>query len=195
MEEAHKNANTKGHSVIYREKILPALSQNKNFKNNSAAMNVVSEETKKKFLEQWKATKVDIAADDARRSKIFEVVKPLIGTEPTKAVVDIEEVKAIIGETKVCWGCLSSTCLLRQNLSGKMTSKKLVNRHCTTRKTVLGDKYLTISFQTKVGKDNQVAAYDGKKKNKKRKFKGKLSTNSAAIIKNLTPTKQFQQNQ
>ena len=26
MEEAHKNATTKGHSVIYREKILPALS-------------------------------------------------------------------------------------------------------------------------------------------------------------------------
>ena len=59
-----------------------------------------------------------------------------------------------------------------------MTSKKLVNRHCTTRKTILGDKYLTISFQTKVGKDNQVAAYEGKKKNDKRKFKGKLSINS-----------------
>ena len=32
MEEAHENATKKGHSVMYREKILPDLSQNKNFK-------------------------------------------------------------------------------------------------------------------------------------------------------------------
>ena len=56
---------------MYREKILPALSLNKNPKhNNSAAVNIVSEEAKKKFIENWKNTKVDIAADIARRSKI-----------------------------------------------------------------------------------------------------------------------------
>ena len=68
MEEAHENATTKGYSVMYREKILPALSQNKNFKNNSAAMNVVSEETKKKFMEKWKETKVDITAEEEAKS-------------------------------------------------------------------------------------------------------------------------------
>ena len=64
-----------------------------------------------------------------------------------------------------------------------MTGKKLVNCHCTTRKTVLGDKFLTISLQTKVGKDNQVVAYDPKKKVDKRKPKVKLNNNSAAVIK------------
>ena len=97
-------------------------------------MKVVSEETKKKFLEKWKATTVDTVADNGRRGKIFEVVKPLIGSDSNKVVADIEEVKAIIGDTKVCWGCLSSTCLIRQNLSGRMTGKKLVNRHCAIRK-------------------------------------------------------------
>ena len=64
-----------------------------------------------------------------------------------------------------------------------MTGKKLVNRHCTTRRTVLGDKYLLISLQTKVGKDNHVAAFDlSKKKDDKKKFKGKLNQFSAAII-------------
>ena len=58
MEEAHKNSSTKGHSVLYRDKILPALTLKKHYNNNSAAMNVVSEETKK-FLEKWRATTVD----------------------------------------------------------------------------------------------------------------------------------------
>lgn len=101
MTEANTNAATKGHSVLYREKILPALSPNKNFKNNSAAANVVSEETEKKFMEKWKETKLDIAADDARRSKLLEIVKPLIGTDPTKVVIEIPEVKSAIGDARV----------------------------------------------------------------------------------------------
>ena len=162
MEEANNNATTKGHSVLYREKILPALAPNKNFRNNSAATNIVSEDSKKKFLEKWKETNVDVTADDVRRSKILEIVKPLIGSDPSKVVMDIPEVKTVVGETRICWGCLSSTCLIRQNISGRMTGKKLVNRHCTTRRTVLGDKYLIISLQTKVGKDNYVAAFEQK---------------------------------
>ena len=71
-----------------------------------------------------------------------------------------------------------------------MTGKKLVNRYCATRKTVLGDKYLTTSFETKVDKDNHVAAYDNKKKNDKKKFKGKtIPANAASVIKNPNITK------
>ena len=103
MEEANTNATTKGHSVQYREKILPALAPNKNFKNNSAEVNIVTEDAKKKFLAQWKETNVDVAADDVRRGKILEVVKPMIGSDPTKIVIDIPEIKALIGDKKVCW--------------------------------------------------------------------------------------------
>ena len=103
MEEANKNATIKGHSVLYREKILPALAPNKNFKNNSAAINVVTEDSKKKFLEKWKETNVDVAADDVRRGKILEIVKPMLGSDPTKVVVNIPEVKSVIEETRICW--------------------------------------------------------------------------------------------
>ena len=78
MEEANKNATLKGHSVLYKEKILPALAPNKNFRNNST--NVVTEEAKKKFVEKWNETQVDTAADDTRRGKILEIVKPIITT-------------------------------------------------------------------------------------------------------------------
>ena len=145
MENSHKNASTKGHSVIYRDKILPALNPKKHYNNNSAAANVVSEEAKKKFLEKWRATTVDTAADDIRREKIFKVVKPLIGSDPKKAVVDIEEVKTIIGDARVCWGCLSSTCLHRSNISVRLSGKKLINKYCATRKLLLGDSILTKS--------------------------------------------------
>ena len=153
MDKASENATLKGHSVLYREKILPPLAPNKNFKNNSTEINVATEESKKKFVEKWKETQVDTAADDARRGKILEVVKPMIASYPTKAVVDIPEVKTIIGETRICWGCLSQVCMIRQNISRKIMGKRLVNRHCPSGRAVLGDKYLVISLQTKVGKD------------------------------------------
>ena len=60
MTEAYKNATKKGHAILYREEILPALSPTRNFKNNSVAADVISEETKKKFTEKWKETNVDI---------------------------------------------------------------------------------------------------------------------------------------
>ena len=60
-------------------------------------------------------------------------LKQLIGIEPTKVVMEIPEVKTAIGDAKVCWGCLSSTCLTRQNVSKKAMGKKFVNKHCMTR--------------------------------------------------------------
>ena len=128
MTVANENATLKGHSVLYREKILPALAPNKNFKNNSTEVNVMTEESKKKFLEKWKETQVDTAADDTRRAKILEVVKPLLGSDPNKAVVDIADVKTVVGESKICWGCLRSTCLTSQIISRKMTVKKLQSK-------------------------------------------------------------------
>ena len=184
MQKALENATAKGHAVLYREKILPALSLNKSPRyNNSLAVKIVSEEAKKKFIDNWKNTKVDIATDIARRSKIEAIVKPLIGTDNTKAMIDIPEVKTLIGDVRVCWVCLSSTCLLRQRISGKITGKKLVNRYYMTRKTVLGDKNLLTSLQSPVGKDNHVSAYE--KKNKK------INENfSATVIKKAESYKQ-----
>ena len=55
MKNAMENATTKGFTVLYREKILPALSLNKGQRsNNSAAVKIVSEEARKKFVESWK---------------------------------------------------------------------------------------------------------------------------------------------
>ena len=112
---------------------------------------VIFEETKKKFTEKWKETNVDIEEDNARRSKILEVVKPLIGTDPKKTVVEIPEVQKIIGDAKVCWGCASSTCLIRQILSGRLAKIKI----------------LITLLETKVEKNKQVAAYKPKKKGEK----------------------------
>ena len=102
IEEADKNATLKGHSVMFREKVLPALAQNKSFRSN--VTNVVEEEAKKKFMEKWKETQVDTAADDTRRGKILEIVKPILTTEPAKPVVDVPEVKNLVGDSKICWG-------------------------------------------------------------------------------------------
>ena len=52
MEKALENATAKGHAVLYGDKILPALSLNKSYKyNNSLAVKIVSEEAKKKFID------------------------------------------------------------------------------------------------------------------------------------------------
>merc|ERR1712030_59852 len=100
-----------------RDKILPTLAPNKNFRNNSANVSN-AEEAKKKFMEKWNETLIDTAADDTRRGKILEIVKPLITSDPAKPVVDVPEVKTIVGDTKICWGCLSQVC------------RKLVNCYC-----------------------------------------------------------------
>ena len=88
------------------------------------------------------------------RNKILEVVKPLISTTNSKTVlIDIPEVKKVIGDAKVCWGCTSTTCLIRQNLSLRLTRKRFVNKLCMTRKLLIGDKVLITSLETKVEKD------------------------------------------
>ena len=97
MKQAMKNSTTKGFAVLYKEKILPALSLNKGQRsNNSAAVKIVSEEARNKFIDSWKNTTVDIEADNTRRGKIEAVVKPLIGTNKALAVIDIQEVKDIL---------------------------------------------------------------------------------------------------
>merc|ERR1712074_290266 len=101
--------------------MAPQLSQVRNFRNNTTS--VITDKANKKFKEQWTKTAVDLAEDDTRRENILKIVEPLIAKEPTKAVVDVQEVKALIGTATVCWGCLSSTCRTRQLLS-----QRLVNR-------------------------------------------------------------------
>ena len=80
----------------------------------------------------------------------------MMTTDPTKAVVDVQEVKTLIGETRICWGCLSLTCRTRQLLSQKILGKKLVNKYCPVKKVLLGDRNLTRSLKGKVEKDNYV---------------------------------------
>ena len=94
-------------------------------------------------------------------------MKPLIGSNKSQVVADIPEVKSIIEGVTVCWGCLSETCMIRQRMSVKLTGKKMINKHCMTRKTFLGDKNLLISLQAPVAKDKQQAAYVNKERGKK----------------------------
>ena len=116
----------------------------------------MTEESKKKFLEKWKEIKIDTATDNARRDKILEVVEPLVGSVPKKVIVNIPEVKTIVGESKICQGCLSSTCLIRRIIAREITGKSLVNRHCRLRKVLLGDTHLLTLLQSKVEKDKYI---------------------------------------
>ena len=171
MKNANSNAIAKGHAVVYREKILPPLSLVKGMiSTNTTAVAVISEEAKKMFMDSWENTTVDIESDNARRLKIEEVVKPLVGgPDKSQVVIDLPAVKTILGNTAVCWGCLSELCLIRQRLSFKLTGRKMVNKFCLTRRTVLGDKNLLLSLHTPCSKDKQAVAQakkDGKKKKK-----------------------------
>ena len=74
MKKASENAKTKGHVVIY-DKLLPALSKGK-FTINTTE---VSDDSKKKFNETWKNTTVDCEKYNARKKKIEEVVKHMVG--------------------------------------------------------------------------------------------------------------------
>ena len=117
---------------------------------------MVTDEAKKKFREQWGKTKVDTIEDDTRREKILKIVEPLMSSDPTKAVIDVQEVKNLIGEARICWGCLSQVCRTRQVLSQKLLGKKLVNKYCPVRRVLIGDRNLSRSLKGKVGKDNYV---------------------------------------
>ena len=72
MNNANTNAKTKGHAVMYSDKILPALSliKGKIFTNTTA----ISEDAKKKFNDAWKNTTVDCDTDNASRLKVEESV-------------------------------------------------------------------------------------------------------------------------
>ena len=107
----------------------------KNFRNNTTS--VVTDEAKKKFKDQWENFKVNEEEDNARREKILKIVEPMIPKEPTKAVIDIPEVKTLAGEARVCWGCLSLICRDRQMLSQKILGRKVVNRFCPVQKVTL----------------------------------------------------------
>lgn len=151
-------------------------------------------------MEKWNETQVDTAADDTRRGKILEIVKPLITSDPAKPVVDVPEVKTLVGDTKICWGCLSQVCRARQYVSQRFMGKKLVNRYCPVRKVVLGDRNIAHSLQSKVSKDNYVAVSEDfipkkkfDKKNQKRQRKQQFFGNTASIIKK--PAKQNQTEQ
>merc|ERR1712030_154589 len=91
---------------------------------------------------------------EEKRENILKIVEPLITKEPTKAVVDVPEVRTLIGKTTICWGCLSLTCRTRQLLSQRLMDKKLVNKFCPVRKDLLGDRNLSRNLKGKVEKDN-----------------------------------------
>ena len=97
MASALENATNKGFAVMYRDKIHQPLSLVKGkISNNSAAVNIVSEEAKKKFIESWKNTTVDIVSNNNRRLKIEEVVKPMISSsDKSQAVIKIQAVKVV----------------------------------------------------------------------------------------------------
>ena len=126
----------------------------KNFRNNTTS--VVTDEAKKKFKEQWDNTKVNEEEDNTRRENILKIVEPMIPKEPMKAVMDIPEVITLVGEARICWGCLSLICRIRQMLSQRILGKKLVNRFCPVQKVLLGDRNLVRNLKGKVGKNNFV---------------------------------------
>ena len=72
-----------------------------------------------------------------------------------KAIVDIPEVKTIIGESKICGGCLSSTCLIRQNLSIEIIGRRFIIRYCRFGKALLNIHSLKM-LQQKVERNSHV---------------------------------------
>ena len=67
-------------------------------------------------------------------------MKPLIGKIQDKtAIIDIPEVKEIVKDAYICWGCLVEVYIQRQKVSVKTIRKKLVNKFCINRKLFIGD--------------------------------------------------------
>ena len=85
--------------MLFKDKLLPPLAQVKNFRNNTTS--VVTDEEKKKFKELWSKTTVNTTEDDTRRGNILKIVEPLLASEPNKAVMDVQEVKTLVGEAKI----------------------------------------------------------------------------------------------
>ena len=100
VKEAEKKATNKGHVVLFKEKILPPLTQAK-FSNNTAG--VLTSEARSKFMEHWSKMELKEEEDNNRKKEILEAVEPKIGNEPSKPIIEMEEVKKIIGNIRLCW--------------------------------------------------------------------------------------------
>jgi len=126
--EASENACSKGHTVLYKDKILPQLSQVKSYRNNTTG--VVTDEIKNKFHEAWIDTKVNEIEDFTMKEEILKVVENMTTEDPKKPVIEIPEVQKVLGTAKVCWGCFSGICRTRQYIGQPILHKKAINRFC-----------------------------------------------------------------
>ena len=97
--------------MLYKDKILPQLSQIKTYRNNTTGLE--TDELKAKFHEIWKETRVNETEDYKMKEDILKVVETLKDEDPKKPVVEIPEVQKIIGTAKICWGCFSGICRTR----------------------------------------------------------------------------------
>ena len=129
-------------------------------KFNANTTGVLTSEAKSKFMEHWSKMDIKEEEDNNRRKEILEAIEPKIGNEPSKPVIEMEEVKKIAGNIKLCWGCLSQICWNKQRMSLKIINKKLINRHCPMKKIMLGDPNLVKILKGKVGKNNFVSVGD-----------------------------------
>ena len=68
--EASENACNKGHRVLYKDKILPQLSQAKVYRNNTTGL--VTDEAKAKFHEIWRETRVNEIEDFKMKEDILK---------------------------------------------------------------------------------------------------------------------------
>merc|ERR1712090_73507 len=78
--EASETACSKEHTVLYKDKILPQLSQVKSYRNNTTG--VVTDEVKKKFHEAWRDTKVNETEDFTMKEEILKVVENMTIEDP-----------------------------------------------------------------------------------------------------------------
>merc|ERR1712105_3042 len=145
---------SKGHTVLYKDKILPQLSQVKSYRSNTTG--VVTDEIKNKFHEAWRDTKVNEIEDFTMKEEILKVVENMTTEDPKKPVIEIPEVQKVLGTTKVCWGCFSGICRTRQYIGQPILHKKAINRFCPNKKTLLGDKDLKRILKTKGWKNGYV---------------------------------------
>merc|ERR1712030_49839 len=183
--EASENACSKGHSVLYKDKILPQLSQVKTYRNNTTA---VTDELRKQFLDVWKETKVNEQEDFAMKEAILKVVEDATTEDKKTPIIDLPKVREVIGKAKLCWGCLSGICRARTAVSLPIFKKKAVNRGCPNKKTTLGDPDAKKFLQTKAWKMGYMLVDPPpfQKFNKGRPFQKKFNNNSAAVVKTET---------
>ena len=77
------------------------------------------------------------------RKKVGETLTPLVSTLDGKMpIIDVSAVKEIIGNAKICSGCLSEICRMKQRVAMKTVQKKLVNKGCQKGRLLVGNKDL-----------------------------------------------------